>query len=284
MEEGEGCSNGHQLETSAKDEEREPVPVPDNAQSEEAGNTQESPSSSTVGTVDGESASTLEHYTEDDNVRPPYTYVDLIAMAILQSPRKVLSSGDICYSIFRRFPYYRKRFSTMQNIVRRYLSIENCFVKVPVKSCPAVFDWTLHPSIFNVIKHNGIVHRRYQFLHQLLQKPDDETPTTNNEALSRELLDDPVLPTSPAPLPSPTQVEYSPCSPLLHRPGSESTSSSSRVCPRNPRSSPPPLIHCPDMASFDCDAQNDRVLEFAPPLQVRCSSDSVGAHSILTLH
>ena len=90
-----------------------------------------------------------DYYTDDGDdkmkhVKPPYSYLVLISMAIQNCPEKRLTLNGIHDYITQKFPYYRNR-KGWRDVMRRTLSLKKCFMKLPGKSGRS-HHWVLDPN------------------------------------------------------------------------------------------------------------------------------------------
>ncbi|XP_064459967.1 forkhead box protein L2-like [Ornithodoros turicata] len=113
-------------------------------------------------------------------VKPPYSYVALIDMAIKESPNRRASLSDIYKYIMRRFPYYKKENKGWQNSIRHNLSLNECFVKIPrddVTEGKGHF-WTLHPSYEDMF--SGGNYRRRRRMKRTYRRPVQQCDRLGN--------------------------------------------------------------------------------------------------------
>ena len=120
-----------------------------------------------VSTVPARAITLNKQYTDEGeekmkNVKPPYSYVALISMAIQSCPEKRLTLNGIYDFITKHFPYYRNRENQgWRNSIRHNLSLHECFMKLSAKGGKngKSHYWVLDPN-HEVMFEEGNFRRR----------------------------------------------------------------------------------------------------------------------------
>ncbi|XP_061869198.1 forkhead box protein J1-B-like [Colius striatus] len=101
-------------------------------------------------------------HRSNPSVRPPYTYASLICMAMEASQKPSISLSDIYKWIRDNFSYFRHADPSWQRSIRRNLSLNKSFIRVPQeKGEPGRGGfWMLHPEYAQRLKNIACKQRR----------------------------------------------------------------------------------------------------------------------------
>ncbi|XP_055616068.1 fork head domain-containing protein FD5-like [Toxorhynchites rutilus septentrionalis] len=78
--------------------------------------------------------------------KPQYSYIGLIAIAILSSPERKLVLSDIYQHILDNYSYFRSRGPGWRNSIRHNLSLNDCFIKAGRSAHGKGHYWAVHPA------------------------------------------------------------------------------------------------------------------------------------------
>uniref|UniRef100_A0A0K0DBD8 Fork-head domain-containing protein n=1 Tax=Angiostrongylus cantonensis TaxID=6313 RepID=A0A0K0DBD8_ANGCA len=113
-----------------------------------------------------------------DQPKPQYSYIGLIAMAILSSPEKKMVLSEVYEWIMIHYPYFRTRGSGWRNSIRHNLSLNDCFVKAGRAANGKGHYWAVHPACLRDFERGDFRRRRAQRKvrrHMGLSVPDGES-------------------------------------------------------------------------------------------------------------
>ncbi|KAL3865838.1 hypothetical protein ACJMK2_043188 [Sinanodonta woodiana] len=99
------------------------------------------------------------------DVKPPYSYIALITMAIESSETGMMTLNEIYNFIMQRFSYFKENQQRWQNSIRHNLSLNDCFIKVPRSpGRPGKGNyWALHPGCGDMFGNGSFLRRAKRF-------------------------------------------------------------------------------------------------------------------------
>ena len=96
--------------------------------------------------VEGQQTRAGDGETRANDGKPTQSYIALIAMAILSSPKRKMVLSDIYKYILDNYPFYKTQDKSWRNSIRHNLSLNECFVKAGRSENGKGNYWAIHPS------------------------------------------------------------------------------------------------------------------------------------------
>lgn len=124
-----------------------------------------------------------------ERMKPPHSYIALIATAILNSPEKRLTLTEINDYLVKHYVFFRGSYQGWKNSVRHNLSFNKCFVKIlrdPARPWGKDNYWTVS-SLNDYLLSDGSFRRRRR---RKPKKRDSESTVRRERLLQADFQDD----------------------------------------------------------------------------------------------
>lgn len=133
----------------------------------------------------GSTFNSLKNIVDRNRGKPPYSYVSLIVMAILESPDRRHTLSGIIEHIQRRFSYYGENCPAKgwKNSIRHNLSLNDCFEKTsrdPSSPSKGHF-WRLHPRSTHMFEGGSFMRRKKRFRKDCEKEIQESSYSSQND-------------------------------------------------------------------------------------------------------